>query len=149
MPWVWPGVKKPTHLVTQPLINSLASDGAIWKHGTGSILGKVMAWCLTATSHYLNNIQLSLFCGVRAVSPKLLNRSISENYAYRLNVVVAHEPHNVSNHQQLHCLSNRLFMLTTKETSKLHITDPLWGEPLLTGVFLSQGASNVESFSMS
>ena len=37
----------------------------------------------------------------------------------------SHEYHIVSNHRQFGCLFNSLFSLTTKTTSKLHITDPL------------------------
>ena len=43
------------------------------------------------------------------------------------------EHHAVSNHQQLNCLFSRLFMLTPKKTSKLHITGPLWGESTSDG----------------
>ena len=41
-----------------------------------------------------------------------------------LTTVMSH----FSNHRQLDCLFNCLFNLTTKKTSKLHITGPLWGE---------------------
>ena len=37
-----------------PLINSLWPSDAIWGHRTGLTLAQVMACCLTASSHYLN-----------------------------------------------------------------------------------------------
>ena len=33
---------------------------ATWRHRSGSILAQVMAWCLTATSHYLNQCWLNV-----------------------------------------------------------------------------------------
>ena len=39
-------------------VNSLWSREAIWQHGTMSILAQVMAWCLMAPSHYLNQCWL-------------------------------------------------------------------------------------------
>ena len=35
-------------------VNSLWSSDAIWRHRSGSILAQVIACCLTAPSHYLN-----------------------------------------------------------------------------------------------
>ena len=46
----------------------------------------------------------------------------------RLHItVMSHECHGFSNYRQLDCLFNRLFKVTTKETSKLHITGYLCG----------------------
>ena len=39
-------------------INSLWPRDAIWQQGTESTLAQVMAWCLTAPSHYLNQCWL-------------------------------------------------------------------------------------------
>ena len=50
------------------------------------------------------------------------------------------------NHQHHECLFNSLFRLTTKETSKLCITVPLWGE--FSGEFFSQKDNNQERASM-
>ena len=36
------------------IINSLWPNDAIWRQRSGSTLAQVMAWCLTAPSHYLN-----------------------------------------------------------------------------------------------
>ena len=44
--------------------------------------------------------------------------------------VMAHEHQSISNHWQLDCLLNSLFMPTTKKTLKLHIAGPLWGESI-------------------
>ena len=46
-----------------------------------------------------------------------------------VNTVEWHWRHGVSNHWPIDCLFNRLCRLTTKQTQKLCITDPLWGEP--------------------
>ena len=40
------------------LINSLWPDDDIWRHGTRSLLAQVMAYCLAASSHYLNQCWL-------------------------------------------------------------------------------------------
>ena len=40
------------------LINSLWPGDAMWRHGTRSTLDQVMACCLTAPSHYLNQCWL-------------------------------------------------------------------------------------------
>ena len=42
------------------LFNSLVPCGAIWRHRSGSTLAQVMACCLTAPSHYLNQCWLIL-----------------------------------------------------------------------------------------
>ena len=39
-------------------VNSLWSSDAIWRHETGSTLAQVMACCLAAPSHYLNQCWL-------------------------------------------------------------------------------------------
>ena len=37
-------------------LNSLWPSDTIWRHKSGSILAQVMAWCLTAPSHYLHQL---------------------------------------------------------------------------------------------
>ena len=49
-----------TYLMTH---NSLWPNDAIWRHGSGSTLAKVMACCLTAPSHYLNQCWLIISDG--------------------------------------------------------------------------------------
>ena len=39
-------------------VNSLWPSDAIWRQRSGSTLAQVMAWCLTAPSHYLNQCWL-------------------------------------------------------------------------------------------
>ena len=39
-------------------VNSLGPNDAIWRQGSGSTLAQVMAYCLTAPSHYLNQCWL-------------------------------------------------------------------------------------------
>ena len=50
----------------QPIFNSLWPSGAIWHHGTWSTLVQVMAYCLMAPCHYLNQYWLiiSEVCGI-------------------------------------------------------------------------------------
>ena len=50
----------------------------------------------------------------------------------------------VSNHRRLHCLLKRLFRRRSKKTSKLRVTGLCEGNPLMTGGFPSQRASNAE-----
>ena len=44
--------------VVETFVNSLWPNNAILRHGLGSTLAQVMAWCLTAPSHYLNQCWL-------------------------------------------------------------------------------------------
>ena len=53
-----------------------------------------------------------------------------------------------SNNWNLNCLPNRLFRRISMKTSKLHITGYFEGNPLVTGGFPSQRASNVENVSI-
>ena len=52
-----------------------------------------------------------------------------------------YEHHGISNYWQLDCLCNSWYRLIPEETSKLGITDHLWGEPPMTSRFHSQRAS--------
>ena len=50
------------------LLNSLWPSDAIWRHRSGSTLAQVMACCLTAPSHYLNQYWLKTSvwpCGIQ------------------------------------------------------------------------------------
>ena len=53
------------------LIDSLWRSDAIWGHRTGSTLAQVMAWCLMAPSHYLNQC----WCIISRVLHHSLNSS--------------------------------------------------------------------------
>ena len=57
--------------------------------------------------------------------------------------VKSHECRGIPNQWHLHCLSNHLFRCTSKKTSKLCITGLCEGNPLVTGGFLLQRASNM------
>ena len=61
-------------------INSLWPSGAIWWHRSGSILAQVMACCLTAPSHHLNQYWF-IFKGVLWPSPE-------GNFIGRLNISI-------------------------------------------------------------
>ena len=50
-------------------LNSLWPSDGIWWHRSGPTLTQVMAWCLTAPSHYLNRCWL-LICEVLCLSCK-------------------------------------------------------------------------------
>ena len=54
----------------------------------------------------------------------------------------------VSNHQPNDCLLNRLFRRRSKKTSKLRVTGLCAGNPLVTGEFPAQRASNTENVSI-
>ena len=51
----------------------------------------------------------------------------------------------VSNHQRLDCLLNRLFRRRSKKTSKLRVTGPCEGNPPMTGGLPSRRAINAEN----
>ena len=54
----------------------------------------------------------------------------------------------VSNHQRLDCLLNRLFRRRSKKTSKPHVTGLCDGNPPVTGEFPARGASHMENVSI-
>ena len=56
------------------LFNSLWPSDAIWRQGSGSTLAQVMACCLTAPSHYLNQCWLiisEIQWNIRAISQEM------------------------------------------------------------------------------
>ena len=59
---------------------------------------------------------------------------------------MSQERHSVPNLRQLHCFHR--FFRQSKKTSKLHVTGPVGGEPLVTGVFPAQRARNAEYVSI-
>ena len=62
-----------------------------------------------------------------------------------IRVTLSHERHGVSDHRQLDRLFHGLFKLTTKETSKLCITGPLWKNPPVTDGFPTRMANDAAS----
>ena len=70
-------------------------------------------------------------------------RCVDSMLAY--NNDVTRECRSISNHRQL----DSFLRLRTEKTSKLLITDPLWGRSIRCPRFLSQRASNAESVSIS
>ena len=54
-------------------LNTLWPSDVIWRYRTGSTLAQVMACCLTAPSHYLNQCWLSSvkFCGIQLMALSL------------------------------------------------------------------------------
>ena len=71
--------------LSQRVINSLRPSDAIWRPRTESTLAQVMACCLMAPSHYLNQCWLIIrvrSCGfhVRAISQELPQWSITKIY---------------------------------------------------------------------
>ena len=57
----------------EDIINSLWPSDAIWQHSTDSTLDHGMACCLTAPSHYLTNVDLSV--GSNDNHPQAINQS--------------------------------------------------------------------------
>ena len=57
--WFATGILR-VYATTDAIILSLWPNDAIWRHGTRSTLAQVMACCLTAPSHYLNQCWLIL-----------------------------------------------------------------------------------------
>ena len=54
----WPRSISPYVISRVHWVNPLRPSDAIWRQRTGSTLAQVMAWCLTAPSHYLNQCWL-------------------------------------------------------------------------------------------
>ena len=71
--WGWFFFKQLRNLWQKLCFNSLWSGDTIWQHWSGSTLVQVMACCLTAPSHYLNQYW-QVFCGIRqkAISQEVL-----------------------------------------------------------------------------
>ena len=63
--WQWPQVTSETGFG-----NSLWPDNAIWRNRSGSTLARVMAYCLMAPSHYLNQCWLLINEALRAISQR-------------------------------------------------------------------------------
>ena len=59
-----------------PDFNSLWPSDAIWQHRYGSTLIQIMAWCLAAPSHYLNQCWL--------ISSKVCSHSAEGDFTYML-----------------------------------------------------------------
>ena len=62
--------------------------------------------------------------------------------------LTSHDRRGVSNNQSLDCLSNSLFKLTSKETSKACVTGLLWGKSMGDRWIPITKGSNVENVSM-
>ena len=90
-----------------------------------SILVQLMACCLMASSHSLDQCRLCITLQWR---------------------------HNgrdgISNHRHPNCLLNRLFRRRSKKTSKLRLTGLCEGNSLVTGEFPAQRASSKENVSI-
>ena len=54
----WPSYRMPCSIIVRQWVNSLWPSDAIWQQRPGSTLAQVMACCLTAPSHYLNQCWL-------------------------------------------------------------------------------------------
>ena len=65
-----------------PRFNSLWPSDTTWRQRSGSTLAQVMACCLTAPSHYLNNVDWwsvkSSDIHIRAISPEKPQPSVTE-----------------------------------------------------------------------
>ena len=68
-------------------INSLRPSDAIWRHRSGSTLAQIMACCLTAPSHYLNQCWLIINKVQLHSSDDNFTRDIS---ATNINMKIAH-----------------------------------------------------------
>ena len=58
--------------------------------------------------------------------PQCVN-TISLRMSHPAITMISYKHHSIWNHSPLHCLFNSLFRLTTKKTSKVCNTGPLWG----------------------
>ena len=72
-----------------------------------------------------------------------MNSQLNSSLQWRHN-----ERDGVSNHRRLDCLLNRLFRRRSKKTSELRVIGFYEGNPLVTGGFPPQKASNAEKVSI-
>ena len=77
----------------------------------------------------------------------LVNITLNHTQNMRHITVTSHGHHHVSNHQNLHCLLNRLFWRTSKKASKLRVTGLCEWNPPVTGGFPSQRPITRKMFS--
>ena len=109
-------------------VNSLWSSDAIWHHETWSRLVQVMAWCLMAPSHYLNEFWLIL--------SKVLHHSREGNFTGNVQYICLwHEFKNywLRSQTQLPAGSNELIshILWHIQSFKVNIMSTYWF-PVLT-----------------
>ena len=100
-------------------------------------MARVMACCLMASSHHLN--QYWLPGRVKRVGYCACNMTLKWGH---------NEHDGVSNHQPHLCLLNRLFRRRSKKTSKLRATGLCEENSPVTGEFPAQRASNAENVSI-
>ena len=125
-------------------VNSLWCSDTIWRHKFGSTLVPVMACCLMAPSHYLNQCWLIISKVQWHPYQEIPQPSVTE-----ITLLWPHNgPDGVSNHQPHECLLNRLFGHRSKKTSKLRVTGLCVGNSPETGEFPAQMASNAENISI-
>ena len=55
-------------------LNTLWPGDAIWQEGCGSTLAQVMACCLAASSHYLNQCWLKIYIRTSGILPKAISQ---------------------------------------------------------------------------
>ena len=127
------------HLTLLYLLNSLWPNDAIWRHRSRSTLAQVMAYCLTAPSHYLNQCWL-IFSKVQwhSVEDNLTRDSLPfnpwnklENYLSKIlfksfrdqwvNVPTWPEKCNCS-----HQINQTYYLLPHKNKSRLLRIDSVW-----------------------
>ena len=116
--------------LTELDFNSLVPSDAIWRHRTWSILIHVMAWCLMAPSHYLNQCWL-LISEVLWYSPQ-------GNFKTTAISLTGHELTNFLNQETHHDMIRlnllnitygyyRGNMMMSGYENAFRITEPLWG----------------------
>ena len=133
-------------------------------------LGKWQPFCLSLNvlTHKVNGVKtvkLAILTASKTIN--MITISIILNHSCRLSSVKTmphnhgyvhwlkvkgqslqwcHDEHDgISNHQRLDCLLSCLFKRWSKKSSKLHVTGLCEGNPLVTGGFPSQRASNMEN----
>ena len=91
----WPNLQMHICIIWPQRVNSLRPNEAIWRQRSGSSLAQVMACCLTAPSHYLNQYWLIMnlmlwhppennFIGI---SQNINSTNEFENYNFKITTV--------------------------------------------------------------
>ena len=83
--------------------------------------------CFPITRNFFKNLNPNTWCDHVTWSSQSTCKSVGKDISW--NIVTPHESSDVPNHWYIECLFNSLFNLpAAKTSSKLRITDPLWGK---------------------
>ena len=91
----WPRSLSPYGVTRPQWVNSLWPSNTIWRHRSGSTLAEIMACCLTAPSHYLNQcwclinevVWHSSESSFRAIAQAVILYNEFENHTFEISAI--------------------------------------------------------------